>query len=120
MVNREPCSRSLQLGPRSGRVANSCRLPTEVGAIELARLRVGESGPVQDLHDLVGDLSLRLWKRGRRAPVQASANVLMKSRPRVSELVGAPVQVADLLEQGLEELLVDGHDPERYSVRRSS
>ena len=71
---------------------------------------MGESGPVQDLHDLVGDLSLRLWKRGRRAPVQASANILVKPRLRTRELIGAPVQLADLLEQGLEELVVDGHE----------
>jgi len=44
----------------------------------------------------------------------------VKPRLCARELVGAPVQLADLLEQGLEELLVDGHDPERYSVRRSS
>ena len=72
---------------------------------------MGESGPVQDLHDLVGDLSLRLWKRGRRAPVQASANILVKPRLRTRELIGAPVQLSDLLEQGLEELVVDRHEP---------
>jgi hypothetical protein len=95
-------------------------LPTEVGAIELARLRVGESGPVQDFDDLVGDSSLCVRECRRWAPVQASTNVLVKPRLCARELVGAPVQVADLLEQGLEELLVDGHDRERYSVRRSS
>jgi hypothetical protein len=44
----------------------------------------------------------------------------VKRRFRTRELVGTPVQLADLLQQGLEELVVDGHDPERYSVCCSS
>ena len=82
-------------------------LLAEVRAPESPGLRGRESWRVERLHDLIGKLPLVGRKARRIVPAQSSSDVVVNPRLRASELVGAPMQLPNLLEQRLEHLVID-------------
>src|SRR5688572_19689502 len=82
-------------------------LAAEVSAPELARLRRREPWSVENAYDLVGKFALIGSKRRRISPVQSSSDVLLNHPLRASELVGAPMQLPHLLQQGLEPVVIN-------------
>ena len=101
--------------------------PSEEHSIELSRLRRGQSWLREHVDDLVGQVSLPERERRRVAvvPAQPRTNVRVESHLLARDLVGEPVQVSHLLQQGLELLVVDRHlgsetSPEREGSAASA
>jgi hypothetical protein len=71
----------------------------------------------ENLYDLVGELALLGREALRHVPAQPSSDVVMHPCLRARELVGAPMQLSDLLEQRLQDLFVDPHRSSGYAAR---
>lgn len=86
-------------------------LSAEKDPVELSRLRRRERPRPEHVDDLICELPLFWRKRGRiHVPVQTSTKVVVEPRRRVGELVGESVQLANLLEQGIELRVASRHD----------
>ena len=82
-------------------------LLSEVRAPELPRLSRREPWCVKRAHHLVGEFPLSERKTRRIVPAQSSSYVVVDPRLRTSELVSAPMQLAHLVEQCLEHVVID-------------
>jgi len=95
--------------PRAGRrrLVSGSALLAEVRAPEPARLRGGEPWRAQSVDDFVREVPLVGGKTRRCVPAQSRSNVVVDSlRLRAVQLVGAPMQVPDLLNQRLKWIVV--------------
>jgi hypothetical protein len=93
-------------------------LPAEIRAPEPARLLGREPWIGERLHDLVGKLPLFGRESRGIAPAQARSDVVVHSRLRASDLIGAPVQVLHLFQQRFELPLFDRRHQQEVSARR--
>ena len=93
--------------------------PPEEGPIELSRLRGGQSWLRERVDNLIGQVPLPGGK-GRRVsivPAQPRTDVGVEPHFLPRDLVGEPMQVSHLLEQGLELRIVDRHLVPRLAPR---
>lgn len=82
-------------------------LLAEVRAPESARLRGGKPRRAQSADDFVREVPLVGGKTRRCVPAQSRSNVVVDALPlRAVQLVCAPMQVPDLLEQRLKWIVV--------------
>ena len=100
------------------------RSSPEEGSIELSRLRGGQSWLREHVDNLIGQVPLpgRKGWRVSIVPAQPRTDVGVEPHFLARDLVGEPVQVSHLLEQGLELHVVDRHlasetSPEREGKR---
>jgi hypothetical protein len=99
---------SVPMTVRSPPRARSELLPTEVGLVQSPSLARRQPRLGEGLDDLVGEHALLTRERRRGSlPAQLSADVLVQAGLRASYLVGAAMQVAHLIEEGLELALFD-------------
>lgn len=94
-----------------GRSALPNGLSSEEHAVELTRLGARQARLRKQFDHLVCKISLLSWKRRRVAvvPAQPSTNVCVEPHLLARDLVGNPVELLHLLEQGLELIVVNGH-----------
>ena len=119
-----PEFRCAGMPPRSAsqtlRRVSAMRSPPEEGSIELSRLRGRQSWLREQVDDLIGQVPLP-GRKGRRVsivPAQPRTDMGVEPHFLARDLVGEPVQVSHLLEQGLELHVVDRHLGSETSLER--
>ena len=101
--------RSHRHWPHRGETDSATRLPAEEHTVQLPRLRRSEPWGRERFDCLVGHISLRTRERRRIAiPAQAGADVGVDASALAGQLVRHAVQLAHLVKQRFELLLVDG------------